>query len=162
AHACEAPLTFCAATVFVAMIAPICVITPKLMLTGSRVNGVFTAAARSIRPAPRFMGLVSGAPVELLSTGRFAGFTKADLICAGDHAGWSCLSSAPAPAMCGVAMLVPWKNAKHGGEPQDELVTEESTFTPGAVASGLIWNVKGVGPRLEKPAMMSALGPSVK
>jgi hypothetical protein len=108
------------------------------------------------------MGLMSVAPVELLLTGRFAGFTRADLICAGDHVGWSWLSSAAAPAMCGVAMLVPWKNAKHGGEAQEELVTEESTLTPGAVASGLIWNVKGVGPRLEKPAMMSALGPSVK
>src|SRR5919106_6941025 len=47
-------------------------------------------------------------------------------------------------------MLVPWKYANAPSN------TDEYTFTPGAATSGLIRAVNGVGPRLEKPAMMSA------
>ena len=56
---------------------------------------------------------------------------SADLICATVHVGWACRRSAAAPATCGEAMLVPLNSA------QLDFGSDESTFTPGAVTSGL-------------------------
>ena len=83
------------------------------------------AAARSILPEPLTIGLLSPAPVEKLFTGRCAELTSADLICSGDQVGCSCIRRAAEPATCGVAMLVPWKNAKQGGLAQPKLGIEE-------------------------------------
>ncbi len=104
----------------------------------SRVAVTSDAAARSILPPPLLIGLDSEAPFVGLFTGLWAEFTRADLTCSGDQSGWSCMRSAAEPATWGVAMLVPWKKAKHGGLAQAKLGTEEYTFTPGAVTSGLI------------------------
>jgi hypothetical protein len=71
------------------------------------------------------MGLVSGLPVLKLFTGLCAELTSADLICSGDQFGCSCISNAAEPATWGVAMLVPWKNAKQGGLAQPKLGIEE-------------------------------------
>src|ERR1700704_6134715 len=110
------------------------------------------------------MGFESGDPVELLPTGLLAVLTSADLICCGDQSGCSCFSRAAEPATCGVAIEVPWKNAKQGGLEQELIRIELYTFTPGATTSGLIsarsFVPMNAGPLLEKPAMMSALGPS--
>ena len=76
------------------------------------------------------------------------------------------MRSAADPATWGVAMLVPWKKAKQGGWAQDVIRIELYTFTPGATTSGLtsarILDPILGGPLDENPAMMSALGPSVK
>jgi hypothetical protein len=67
-------------------------------------------------------------------------------------------TTAADPARCGVAIDVPWKNAQHGvgkaGVHDSGPVPgiELSTFTPGAVTSGLTRKSTSVGPRLEKPA----------
>src|SRR5215467_15039943 len=92
-------------------------------------------APRSIRPPPRSIGFGSGVLLELDPTGLFAVFSNADFTCNGVHVGCSCLMSAAEPATCGVAMLVPWKKAKQGGEAQDVLSIELYTLTPGAVTS---------------------------
>ena len=86
---------------------------------------ILDAAARSILPPPLRIGLFSRLPEEKLLTGLCAEFTRADFTCAGDQPGWSCRRSAAEPATCGVAMLVPWKKAKHGGLEQAKLGTEE-------------------------------------
>ena len=83
------------------------------------------AAARSILPAPLFMGFESVLPLVELLTGRWAELTSADLTCSGDQLGCNCISSAADPATCGVAMLVPWKKAKQGGLAQAKLGTDE-------------------------------------
>ena len=81
-------------------------------------------------------------------------FTRADFTCAGDQSGCAASRSAAEPVVCGVAIEVPWKNAYEGAYVPSALIekTLESTLTPGAVTSGLIRNVYGVGPRLENPA----------
>src|SRR3989442_12866166 len=118
------------------------------------------------------MGSLIAAPLLKLFTGRCAELTRADLICSGDQLGCSCISSAADPATWGVAMLVPWKNAKQGGLAQPKLGIDEYTLTPGAVTSGLIlsWGCPTPtpgpcsigGPIDENAARISALGPSVK
>src|SRR6266571_2985852 len=124
------------------------------------------AAARLIRPLPRSIGFGNGLPVDELLTGLAAHWTRADLTWAGDHVGGSCFSNAAAPATCGVAIEVPWKNAKQGGLAQELIRIELYTFTPGATTSGLTSFSRvlpmNAGPLLENPAIMSALGPSVK
>src|SRR5690349_19239741 len=75
---------------------------------------------------------------------------SADLICATVHVGCACFNSAAAPATCGDAMLVPLSAA------QSDLGSDESTFTPGAVTSGLSCSEYGVGPTEEKSAISSA------
>src|SRR6266487_4840143 len=69
-------------------------------------------------------------------------------------------------------MLVPEKNAKHGGALQSKLGTLEYTLTPGATTSGLIlpcgcplpWpaSCSTGGPMEEKLASMSALDAPVR
>src|SRR6266508_1197689 len=132
--------------------------TPKLTDAGDSVAGVFVADSTLIRPPPRDNGLDSGAPVMGLFTGRSAVFTRADFTSAEDHPEWAANNNAAAPAVCGVAIDVPEKNAYDGSYVPSGLManTLESTFTPGAVTSGLMRNVYGVGPRLENPARKSA------
>lgn len=91
----------------------------------SRVAVTWDAAAKSILPAPRFIGLERGEPLEELLTGRWAEFTRADLTCSGDQSGCSCMRRAAEPATCGVAMLVPWKKAKQGGAEHPKLGIDE-------------------------------------
>jgi hypothetical protein len=83
------------------------------------------AAARSILPPPLTIGFAREEPVLKLFTGRWAELTRADLICSGDQLGCSCISNAAEPATWGVAILVPWKNAKQGGLAQPKLGIEE-------------------------------------
>src|SRR6266487_5676951 len=132
----------------------------------SRVAVICVTTPRSIRPPPRSMGFESGVLLELDPTGRLAVFSSADFTWSGDHVGCSCLINAAAPATCGVAMLVPWKKAKHGGEAHEVISILLYTLTPGATTSGLTSLITlfliMAGPLLEKPARMSALGPSVK
>ena len=90
----------------------------------SRVAVICVTTPRSIRPPPRSMGFESGVLLELDPTGRLAVFSSADFTWSGDHVGCSCLIRAAEPATCGVAMLVPWKKAKHGGEAQDVIRIE--------------------------------------
>src|SRR5688500_16164103 len=55
-------------------------------------------------------------------------------------------------------MLVPWKKAQVSAPTvsSERSKVEERTLTPGAVMSGLMRWLNGLGPRDEKPAMMSA------
>src|SRR5712692_3908844 len=105
--------------------------------SASTVAETKPALARSMRPPPLTIGLVKGDPVRKLLTGSPV-VTSADLICSGDHVGWSCFRIAAEPATWGVAMLVPEKKAKQGGELQEKLGTDDNTLTPGATTSGLI------------------------
>ena len=81
----------------------------------------------------------------------------AERTCGADQPGFVARTAAAAPARCGDDIDVPWKNAQHGGVPQNELGIDESTFTPGATTSGLTRQSLSVGPWLEKPAMMLSL-----
>ena len=74
--------------------------------------------------------------------------TSADLTWTGVQPGWSCSSSAAAPATCGVAIDVPSKTAK-----REESVpgsVEERIWPPGAARSGFRSWPKAVGPPDEK------------
>src|SRR5690242_12050769 len=92
------------------------------------------------------------------STPRTAVFTIAERMSAADQSGCSPRRKAAVPARCGVAIEVPWKNAKHGGVAQNACGIDESTFTPGATTSGFTRKSTSVGPWLLKDAMMSELG----
>src|SRR5436305_10818646 len=87
-----------------------------------------------------------------------AGFTMAERTSASDQSGCCWRRIAAEPARCGVAIDVPWKNAKHGGDAQNAAGIELSTLTPGATTSGLTRKSTSVGPWLLKSAMMSELG----
>ena len=89
-----------------------------------RVAVTCVTAPRSIRPPPRSIGFGSGVLLELDPTGRLAMFSSADFTCSGDQFGCNCLMRAADPATCGVAMLVPWKKAKQGGDAQDVMSIE--------------------------------------
>src|SRR6476646_10107072 len=81
--------------------------------------------------------------------------------CAGVSFGFLFSINAATPAMCGVAILVPLRVMKMpaGSTVGPRLVPvarHELILTPGAVTSGFA-RPSGVGPRLEKPAMLSDL-----
>ena len=73
-------------------------------------------------------------------------WTSADLISSTVHVGCRSLSSAAAPATCGVAMLVPlsWPQVPSLGGRDDRI------DSPGAVTSGFCCSDTGVGPADEK------------
>src|SRR5712691_5104186 len=104
---------------------------------------------------------VSDAPVlKFFSTPVSAVLTIAERTSAADQLGCWPSTTAAEPARCGVAIDVPWKNAQHGGDPQNAAGIELRTFTPGAVTSGLTRKSTLVGPWLEKPARKSLVVPS--
>src|SRR2546427_10689258 len=91
---------------------------------------------------------VSGAAVEkFLRTPCSPVLTIAERTSAADQPGCCWRTMAAEPARCGVAMDVPWKNAKHGalGLEADGIAT--LTVTPGATASGFARQSTAVGPR---------------
>src|SRR6478735_12333470 len=73
---------------------------------------------------------------------------SADLTCFGVQPGCRCRSNAAAPAMCGVAMLVPSKTA-NDEPPVNSGSVDERTCAPGAEMSGLSMCANGVGPAEE-------------
>src|SRR2546429_9857495 len=84
------------------------------------------------------------------------------LDCAGVQSLCSCRSTAAEPAMCGVDIEVPWKNAQPEPSPGQPAglpthVIELRTFTPTDVTSGLTAKSTFVGPWPLKPARMSLL-----
>src|SRR5712691_2854234 len=84
---------------------------PKLAETANSHVVPPDATERSSRPAPCAVGPMSCVPVlESLIT-RVLRFTSADFTCAGDQFGLRPSSTAAEPAMCGVAIEVPLKNA---------------------------------------------------
>src|SRR5439155_8466497 len=84
---------------------------PKLAETGSIHVVASAATERFSRPAPCAVGPMSCKPVAASLTTKSAWLTSADLICAGDRDGLSCNSTAADPAICGVDIDVPVKNA---------------------------------------------------
>src|SRR5262245_813448 len=66
---------------------------------------------RFSRPPPCSVGPTSCVPVTASLTTNSARLTSADLICAADQSSCNCMSTAAEPAMCGVAIEVPVKNA---------------------------------------------------
>src|SRR5712691_6353519 len=132
---------------------------PKLTLTGSKASDACTAEPRFSRPEPTsFTSVSQHAPLLVFNTFSSAVFTTAERTAQDGQFGCWPSKTAAEPARCGVAIEVPWKNAQHGTgnagthvsvpEPGIEL----STFTPGAVTSGLTRKSTSVGPRLENPA----------
>src|SRR5204862_281014 len=87
--------------------------------------------------------------------------TTAERICAADQSGCCCRTTAAEPARCGVAIDVPWKNAKQGLPPQKDTGIELSTLTPGAMTSGLIRKSTSVGPWLLTTANSPLAAPKV-
>ena len=95
-------------------------------------------------------------------TTKSARFTSADLICAGDQSGCSCRSTAAPPAMCGVAIDVPEKNAHPEPSPGHPAglpthVIELRTLTATEATSGLRAKSTTVGPWLLLPYAISLL-----
>src|SRR5882724_12700548 len=135
---------------------------PKLAETGS-VHVVASAATeRFSRPAPCAVGPTSCVPVMASLITKSARLTSVDLICAGVQSLCSCRSTAAEPAMCGVDIEVPWKNAQPEPSPGQPAglptqVIELRTFTPTDVTSGLTAKSTFVGPWPLKPARMSLL-----
>ena len=110
------------------------------------------------RPDPITFGSLAIAPVsKVFTTPWSAVLTTAERICAADQSGCCCRTTAAEPARCGVAIDVPWKNAKQGLPPQKDTGIELSTLTPGAITSGLIRKSTSVGPWLLNPAWKSTL-----
>src|SRR6266571_5032313 len=106
---------------------------PKLTLTGSRATAALTALPRFSRPEP-----IDRTLVAFLIALASAVLMTAERTCSADsHGRWPSTTAAE-PARCGVAIDVPWKNAKHGGAAQPNAGIELMTFTPGATTSGLI------------------------
>src|SRR5215211_5388729 len=138
---------------------------PKLAETGSIHTVASAETERFSRPPPCNVGPVSWVPVTASCTTKSAWLTSADLTCAGDQSLCSCRSTAAPPAMCGVAIEVPLKNA-HGasvpspvvvhGRPVPTHVIELRTLTATEVKSGLTAKSTSVGPWLVKPYAISA------
>ena len=135
---------------------------PKLADTGS-IHVVASAATdRFSRPAPCTVGPMSCKPVAASLTTKSARLTSADLTCAGDQDGWSCNNTAADPAICGVAIDVPVKNAhpvpspgQLAGLPTHEI--ELRTLTATEVTSGLMAKSTAVGPWPLLPYRISLL-----
>src|SRR6266700_3996261 len=135
---------------------------PKLAETGS-IHVVASAETDKFsRPVPCAVGPSSCVPVMASLTSKSARLTSADLTCAGDQSLCNCSSTAADPAMCGVDIEVPWKNAQPEPSPGQPAglpthVIELRTFTPTDVTSGLTAKSTFVGPWPLKPARMSLL-----
>src|SRR6266576_1414934 len=133
---------------------------PKLAETGSIQLVASAATERFSRPAPCAVGPMSCKPVAASLTTKSAWLTSTDLICAGDQLESRFKSTAADPAMCGVDIDVPLKNAHPVPSPGQvsglpTQVIELRTFTPTEVRSGLTARSTIVGPWLLKPAKMS-------
>src|SRR5438046_5423900 len=99
---------------------------------------------------------VSGAAVEkFFRTPCSPVLTIAERTSAADQPGCCWRTMAAEPARCGVAIDVPWKNAKHGGVAQKAAGIELRKLTPGATTSGLTRESKSVGLCLVMQAMLS-------
>src|SRR5438874_12118405 len=135
---------------------------PKLAETGS-IHVVASAETDKFsRPVPCAVGPTSCVPVMASLTSKSARLTSADLTCAGDQSLCNCSSTAADPAMCGVDIEVPWKNAQPEPSPGQPAglptqVIELRTFTPTELTSGLTARSTFVGPWPLKPARMSWL-----
>src|SRR5262249_19784004 len=130
---------------------------PKLATEGSIHVVASAAIERFSRPAPCAVGPTSCVPVTESLMTKSARLTSADLICAGDQSLCSCKSTAAEPAICGVDMDVPLRNA-HGASPQSigSVLTQElRTLTPTDVTSGLAATSTSVGPWPLKEARIS-------
>src|SRR5262249_40717791 len=139
---------------------PPLVIFPKLAETGSIHVVASAETERFWRPPPCAVGPMSCVPVIASLTNKSARLASADLICAGDQSGCNANSTAAEPAMCGVDIEVPWKNAQpepSSGQPAPLFthVIELKTFTPTEVTSGLTAKSTKVGPWPLKPAKKS-------
>ena len=129
------------------------------------MNPARTAAAMSIRPAPRSngsAGVAWSSLVTLTVSLPLAGTVKAvdisaDLTWSGFHSGWMARTSAAAPAACGLDMDVPWMMLKSSPAEFGSFIQAAQMARPGAVTSGLITpGLDRSGPRELKPAMRSA------
>src|SRR5438034_1786928 len=135
---------------------------PKLAGTGS-IHVVESAdTERFSRPVPCAVGPTSCVPVMASLTTKSARLTSADLICAGVQSLCNCRSTAAEPAICGVDIEVPWKNAQPEPSPGQPAglpthVIELRTLTPTEVTSGLTAKSTFVGPWPLKPARISLL-----
>ena len=99
-------------------------------------------------------------PVTASLTTISARLTSADLICAGVQSLCSCRSTAAPPAMCGVAIEVPVKNAHPEPSPGQPAglsthVIELRTLTATEAMSGLTAKSTSVGPWLLLPYAIS-------
>src|SRR5438874_4782773 len=135
---------------------------PKLAETGSIQLVASAATERFSRPAPCAVGPMSCKPVAASLITKSAWLTSTDLICAGDQLESRFKSTAADPAMCGVDIDVPLKNAHPVPSPGQVSglpthVIELRTLTPTEVKSGLTAKSTAVGPWLLKPARMSSL-----
>src|SRR6266511_5947659 len=132
---------------------------PKLAATGAKATVATAELDRFSRPPPCWVGPTPSLPFDAFLMTRSAVLTRADFTRAGDQVGWRASSTAADPAMCGVAMDVPLKNAQasalHG---LAEHGMELRTLTPTDVRSGLTARSTFVGPWLLKPARISAFG----
>jgi hypothetical protein len=95
-------------------------VAPKLTLTGSSSADASVAEARLTRPAPTMLTSWTTVVPSVYEVTAFASavLTTAERIAQAGHAGCCCLITAAAPARCGVAIDVPWKNAKQGAPSQ--------------------------------------------
>src|SRR5689334_11871714 len=119
-----------------------------------------TARSARIEPAP-MSNASAGVTPSSLTTVWTDEVISADLIIGGVQVGWAALTSAETPAACGLDIEVPAiaMNRFPGGPLSAVVwsgcgVVPASTWTPGAVTSGLIQSPSG--PRDEKAAIMSA------
>ena len=130
---------------------------PKLTLTGSSAALAPAADSRLSRPEPDRLTSVAGpSSVAFSRTPASAVLTTALRTAQAGQDGCCWRMTAAAPARCGVAIDVPWKNAKHGSPSQKLVGIDDRTFTPGAMTSGLTRRSTSVGPSLEKSAITSA------
>ena len=105
-----------------------------------------------MRPEP--MSNQSALVPSLSVMSRSAVVISADWDSAGVQSGWTPLSSARAPAVCGLAIEVPEMKC-HSTLLSVPAAARMST--PGAETDGLIEDTDRLGPRLENAAMMSPL-----
>src|SRR5437667_7586882 len=135
---------------------------PKLAEAGSIQVVASAETERFSRPAPCAVGPTSCKPVTASLITNSARLTSADLTCAGDQEESRFRSTAADPAMCGVDIDVPLKNAHPLPSPGHPAglpthVIELRTLTPTEVTSGLTAKSTAVGPWLLKPARISWL-----
>ena len=113
----------------------------SVKILGSVADGSHASPAPSTSTGASVVRLVSAKAVPAVDI-------NADLTCFGVQLGWSWTRSAAAPAMRGVAMLVPSKTAN--GDPANSGSVEESTCAPTAEMSGFSRRSKAVRPAEEK------------
>ena len=117
----------------------------------------------SISPEPLSKALASVTPSSF-STSGLALVISDDFSSAGVNSGWSCVSSAAAPATCGEAIEVPLIDWNSSPGFSSELTAGSGAaaarmFTPGAVTSGFGMSGTAVcGPRDENAARMPPRG----